>query len=77
MKVGNELLKLVLDSIDLEKLALGLVKDIGEKALYEVVAKSENKIDDAVVAILIPSLNPAIEKLVKEKIAELKASLAE
>lgn len=71
----EKLLKLLVESIDLEKLALGLVEEIGEQALKDAAAKSATPIDDAVLAVLLPALNPAIEALVKAKVAELKASI--
>lgn len=70
-----ELVKLLLDCIDLEKLVLGLVEGIGEKALKDAAAKSASPIDDTVVAMILPALNPALESLIKAKIAELKVSL--
>jgi hypothetical protein len=72
MKVGKEVLKLVVDCIDLEKLVIGLVEGVGEKALMEVVKKTATPIDDAVLAVLLPTINPTIEALIKEKVAELK-----
>ena len=75
MKIGNELLKLLIESIDLEKLVIGLVEGIGEQALKDIALKSSTPIDDAVLAVLIPALNPALEALVKTKVAELKASV--
>jgi hypothetical protein len=72
----SELIKLLIDCIDLEKLALGLLEDVAEKALKEAVAKTATPIDDAVIAVLLPALNPAVEALIKAKVAELKASLA-
>jgi len=71
----DQLIKLLLESIDLEKLVIGLVKDVGEKALVEAAAKSPTPIDDAVLAMLLPALNPALEAMIKAKIAELKASI--
>jgi len=71
----KELLKLLLDCIDLEKLVLGLVEGIGEEALKDLAKKSATPIDDSVLAILLPAINPALEVLVKAKIAELKAVL--
>lgn len=71
----NEILHLLVDCIDLEKLALGLVKDIGEKALKEIAAKTATPIDDGVLAVLLPALNPALEQIIKEKVAELKAEI--
>jgi hypothetical protein len=71
MKV--DLKKLVLDSVDLEKLAFGVIDEVLEKALNEVVAKSENKIDDAVAAMIYPILEVEIKKFISAKVAELKA----
>ena len=73
--MGKDLVKLLVECIDLEKLVLGLVEGIGEKALKDVVAKSATPIDDAVVAVILPALNPALEALIKSEIAKLKASL--
>lgn len=72
----KDLQKLLLECIDLEKLALGLVKGIGEKALVEAAAKSETKIDDAVLAMLLPALDPVIEEFIKKEVADLKAKIA-
>lgn len=71
----NEIVKLLVESIDLEKLVLGLVHDIGEKALLEAVEKSPTPIDNAAVALILPAIKPAMDSLIKVKIAELKASL--
>lgn len=71
----QELLKLLVESIDLEKLAIGLIEQIGEEALKEAAKKSPTPIDDAVLALILPAINPAIEELVKKKIAELKAQV--
>jgi hypothetical protein len=70
-----ELIKLVVDCIDLEKLVIGLVKDIGEQALKDAVAKTATPLDDAAVAMILPAINPALESLIKAKVAELKLSL--
>jgi hypothetical protein len=70
-----ELVKLLVESIDLEKLVIGLIEGVGEQALKDVVAKSVTPLDDAAVAMILPALNPAIESLIKAKVAELKASL--
>jgi len=65
--------KLLLDSVDLEKLAFGLIDDVIEVAIKEAVAKSETKIDDSVVALLYPIVEVEVKKLISAKIAELKA----
>lgn len=69
----QDLLKLLFDCVDLEKLVLGLVEGLGEQALKDAVAKSATPIDDAVVAVLLPALNPALESLVKAQVEALKA----
>jgi len=71
----KDLIKLLVESIDLEKLILGVVEGIGEQALKDAVAKSATPIDDAVVAMILPALNPALEDLVKKEVEALKASL--
>lgn len=75
MKVGPKLLKLLLESIDLEKLILGLVEGVGEELLKEAAAKSATPIDDAVLAMLLPAINPALEAIVKSQVEKLKASI--
>lgn len=65
--------KLVLDSIDLEKLAFALIDEVVEPALKEAVAKSATPIDDAILGVLYPVVEAEIKKLVAAKIAELKA----
>jgi hypothetical protein len=70
------ILHLLLECIDIEKLAIGLIEGIGEQALKDVAAKSATPIDDAVLAILLPAINPALESLLKSKIAELKGAIA-
>lgn len=71
----QEIVKLLVESIDLEKLVLGLVVGIGEEALIEAAKKSPTPIDDAALAMILPAINPALEEIIKKKIAELKASL--
>lgn len=68
-------LALLLECIDLEKLALVIIEGIGEQALKDLAAKSATPIDDAILAVLLPSINPAIEALVKAKIEALKQDL--
>jgi len=65
--------KLVLDSVDLEKLVFAVIDDVVEPALKEAVAKSATQIDDAAVALLYPVIEAEVKKLVSAKIAELKA----
>jgi len=71
----KDLVKLLVECIDLEKLVIGLVKDLGEEALKEAVAKTATPIDDAAVAMILPALNPALEALIKKEVEALKASL--
>ena len=71
----EKLIKVLLDSIDLEKLAVGLVEEVLEQAIKDAVAKTATPIDDAVVAMILPALNPALEALIKKEVDALKASL--
>jgi activator of 2-hydroxyglutaryl-CoA dehydratase len=71
----KDLVKLLAECIDMEKLAIGLVEGIAEQALKDAVAKSATPIDDAVVAMILPALNPAMEDLIKKQIADLKAKI--
>lgn len=62
----NELIKLLLESIDLKKLANGVVDNVVEEALKKVVADSSNPIDDMVMASLWPVLEIELKKLIEE-----------
>lgn len=70
MKV--DIKKIVLESIDVEKLAFAIIDEALEPALKEAVLKSENKIDDSVMALLYPVIEAELKKVISEKIAELK-----
>lgn len=64
--------KIILESIDVEKLAFAIIDEALEPALKEAVLKSENKIDDSVMALLYPVIEAELKKVISEKIAELK-----
>ena len=64
--------KIILESIDLEKLSFAIIDEALEPALKEAVLKSENKIDDSVMALLYPVIEVELKKIISEKIAELK-----
>jgi len=64
--------KIILESIDVEKLAFAIIDEALEPALKEAVLKSENKIDDSVMALLYPVIEAELKKIISEKIAELK-----
>lgn len=70
MKVNIK--KILVESIDLKKLSFALVDEALEPALKEVVANSENKIDDALVEIIYPVLEAELKKKLEEAIAKLK-----
>lgn len=65
--------KLILDSVDLEKLSFAVIDEVLEPAIKEAVAKSPTPIDNAVVDLLYPVLETELKKILAEKIAELKA----
>ena len=65
--------KILLDSIDLEKLAIGLIAEGLEPALKKVVEDSSNKVDDAVFAMVYPPLKLELHKFIAAEVAKLKA----
>ncbi|MBP6952766.1 MAG: hypothetical protein KBC28_11360 [Alphaproteobacteria bacterium] len=67
------LIKKAIKCIDLVELSNLLLDDVVEVAINNAVAKSENKIDDAVVAMILPIVKAEIKKLISEKVEELKA----
>lgn len=67
------LVKKAIACIDLVELSNLLLDDVVEVAINNAVAKSENKIDDAVVAMILPIVKAEIKKLISEKVEELKA----
>lgn len=70
---SKELLKKALALIDLNGLSDLLIDDIIEKAINQAVVESENKIDDAVVGMILPLAKAEAKKYVAKLIAELKA----
>jgi hypothetical protein len=65
--------KVLLDSIDLEKLVAGLLVEGLEPALKKVVEDSSNPVDDAIFAMVYPPLKNEIQRLVAAEVAKLKA----
>lgn len=65
--------KVLLDCIDLEKLAAELIELGLEPALKKVVADSSNLVDDAVLAMVYPPLKLELHKLIAAEVAKLKA----
>lgn len=65
--------KKALACIDLKKLSDVLIDDVIVAAIEEAIAKSETKIDDAVVGMLLPIVKVEAKKFLAEKIAELYA----
>ena len=75
MKVGKEVISLVVSCIDIEKLVIGLIEGIAEEALKEVVSKTATPFDDMAMEMICKQFNPVMESLIKKKIESLKASL--
>jgi hypothetical protein len=69
----DPLVKKALSCIDLSALSDILIDDVIEAAIMKAVAKSETKIDDAVVGMLLPLIKIEAKKYLADKIAELKA----
>ena len=68
----DALAKKALDCIDLNALSNVLIDDVIEASIMKAVLKSETKIDDAVVSMLLPLVKVEAKKFLSEKIAELK-----
>ena len=68
----DALAKKALDCIDLNALSNVLIDDVIEASIMKAVLKSETKIDDAVVSMLLPLVKAEAKKFLSEKIAELK-----
>ena len=64
----DELLKLLLESIDLKKLANGIVDNVIEESLKKVVADSSNTFDDSAMLMLWPLVEKEVKKLIEEKL---------
>lgn len=62
----EKLLAVLLASIDLKKLANGIVDEVIQTKLEKVIKDSSNTIDDS----LMPLIWPLLEKEVKEEIEE-------
>ena len=64
----TELLKLLVENINLKGLANGIIDEVIEVALKKVVADSSNPIDDVVMASLWPLLEKELKKLIDENL---------
>lgn len=64
----QELLKLIVESIDLKKLANGIMDEVIEKALEKVVKDSANTIDDSIMPLLWPLLEKEVKKVIEDKL---------
>ena len=65
---------ILLKRIDLKGLLVeDILAGIVKAKLDELVAKTDNTLDDALVAMIYPELLKALEKFVDEKLAELAA----
>lgn len=67
----DKIIKVLLESIDLNKLADGLLDDIVKEALDKIVADSANTFDDAAMAMLYPLLSSELKKLVAKLVEDL------
>lgn len=64
----KELIKALVESIDLKSLANAIVDNVIEEALKKVVADSANTIDDIVMASLWPLLEKEVKQMIEEKL---------
>ncbi len=72
MSLGKEALKVLAESVDLKKLANGLMIKVVGQALDNVVAKTENTLDDSMKAMLWPLLEEEVKKQVDEHLDLVK-----
>lgn len=75
LEIAEALKKVAIEAIDLEKLAFGIIDQVLEPALDNLVAKSENKIDDAVKALVYGPLEVELKQLIAKEVAKLKAKI--
>lgn len=68
MDIKKAALEIVVESIDLKKLATGIVDQVLEEAIKNAVAKSENKIDDVVAPMLWPLIEKEVKQLIEDKL---------
>ena len=77
MKTGKKLANIALESIDLEKLAFGIIDEVIEEAIDKVVADSSNQYDDMIKSVLWPLIEKEVKQIISKKVAELKASVVD
>lgn len=70
--VGKKILKVAVEAIDLEKLANGMLDEVLEPALANLVADTTNPFDDAAKAMLYPILSAELKKQIATQVAKLK-----
>lgn len=67
-ELKDKALSLLVDSIDLQKLAKGLITDVIEDALQELVDDTTNPYDNMVKASLYPLLEEKILEAIDKKL---------
>lgn len=77
METKDLIKKILLDNIKLDGLAFAIIDEALEPALKKVVAESENKLDDMLMASIYPVLEEKLKEVISEKLAELMAPKAE
>jgi hypothetical protein len=79
MNIGKDLAKVIVDSvevkIDLKKIVDGVIDDVVEKALDEVVKDTANPWDDSAKATLWPLLEPKLKELAEQQAAKVEEAL--
>lgn len=69
--------KAVVVKIDLKALSHGVIDEVLEPALKEVVADSTNTFDDMALAMLLPTLDAKLKELLDKKLAEAQTYIDE
>lgn len=77
--VVKKLAEIALDSIevkvDLKKLSFGLIDEVLEPALDKVVEDSTNPIDNAMKAMIYPTLEAELKKLIEKEVVKIEEAI--
>ena len=73
----TNLIKLLIHSIDLKGFAFGILDEVLEPALDDLVKGTETTLDDSLKAVLYPILSVKLKELANAKIDELLLKLQE
>ena len=70
--MNEKIIKVLIDSIDLNGLSAGILDELLQPALQKIVDDSSNPFDNAAMAMLFPLLDAELKKLVAKAVEDLK-----